>query len=98
MTVWLASWLFLACTPKPWVEIRVIHMGKQSGAFFYHVEEEAGGVCPQKAPRSAWCRHSNPDRRAPLQIITTLAELVAAVLAGYLSWIQIRAYRRNRRR
>ena len=32
-----------------------------------------------------------------VQMVTAVAELVAAVLVGYAAWLQIRTYRRNRR-
>lgn len=59
-------------------------------------KEAVRDLCLGKHPRRpVWTL--DPDRRAPLEMITTLAELVAAVLGCYAAWLAIRAHRNRRR-
>lgn len=74
-------------------------MGDKAGRFsIMMLKKRRAGLALEKSPRTA--RTTTPPRKegAPLQIITTLAELVAAVLGGYAAWLAIRAHRNRPRR
>lgn len=62
------------------------------------VDEEGGRGDPDKAPRTARYRQHDHERGAPMDIIATLLQAVAALLAIVYTVMQIKAHRNRRKR